>query len=67
MADDIDRAGENQAIFDKYLLQGRVRKPELPAATGKCFLCQEPVLTAKRFCDEDCQNRYEREQKVRGR
>ena len=62
MADDADKTAEKQEIYDRYLLSGKHRRPELPPATGLCFFCNEPLFVIRRFCDQDCESFYNREQ-----
>lgn len=36
------------------------RKPEGPEATGICLFCGEVVAPAKRWCDADCRDEWQR-------
>lgn len=65
--DDADRTADKQEVYDRYLLSGKYRRPELPPANGHCFFCGEAVLAGQRFClEDDCQELFEREQRRKG-
>jgi hypothetical protein len=66
MADVADIAGEN----DEYnLIEARVtsRKPTGPAPTGRCHYCDEIVADDHPFCDPECRDEFDREQRLRAR
>lgn len=56
--DEIDQ----QIIRDERLLDAMiaVRKPEGPAANGRCLSCEEPLPVGVRWCDADCRDDSER-------
>lgn len=39
------------------------RKPIAPTYTGFCLFCSEETPHPKRWCDADCRDSYEREQR----
>lgn len=43
------------------------RKPVGPQANGFCHWCDEPVDRPLRYCDAECRDSHEREQKLVGR
>lgn len=63
MADIYDQAEATEQLFLNVALSHR--KPELKD-TGKCHWCEEPVLGNAHFCDADCRNDFEQDQKRRG-
>ncbi len=64
MTDEIDRANDEA---EKYLAQAaRVKRPEGPPPTGRCHFCDEIVDDNARWCDKDCRDGWERDQR-RGR
>ena len=58
MADEIDKAQEFDEKIADYLRS--VRKPEAPAAMGRCLFCGEH-LPDRRFCDAECRDFYDKE------
>lgn len=60
--DDIDRQIER----DEFLLNAHiaVRKP-FQKATGFCFNCDEPIPQNSCYCDADCREDHEKEQRLR--
>lgn len=64
MADEIDRA---QAL-DEHFRQIALRKVQqsatvTPLATGECLYCGETVELDRRWCDRECRDLWEREQR----
>ena len=66
--DDADITAEREAAAAPYLLAAS-KRPEGPAPTGECFWCGETVADHMRWCDSECRDQYEREQRAvsRGR
>jgi len=62
MADIADRAADHIERESAGLLAKR--KPVGPAACGACHFCGEEVRGEARFCDADCRDGYEREQRA---
>lgn len=61
MADEIDRANDQA---ERYLsVSRRLRLPEGPAPTGTCHHCDKPVAEGRRWCDSDCRDGWQREQR----
>lgn len=61
MSDEADRA---QRDIDRFNAQAIIRsKRVVPTKTGYCAYCGEPC--ADKFCDVDCLNDWEREQKMK--
>lgn len=64
MTDEIDRAADEA---ERYLSEAlRQRKPEAPGPTGRCLFCDEIAGDTQRFCDAECRDMWDRDQK-RGR
>lgn len=62
MADDADIASREQEQV--LALRLTVRKPEGPAATGRCLNCEKgPLPDGHRWCDAVCRDEWEQ---VRG-
>lgn len=59
--DDLDRAQTLNDLSLAHALQQR--KPEGPAATGRCLYCEEP--TEKRWCNAWCRDTWQEERRVR--
>ena len=63
MADQLDRA---QQEHDLHLsLQLKHRNPALPV-TGYCHWCGDIAPADARFCDSDCRDDFEKDQRRRG-
>lgn len=61
MSDEADRANEiNELVLAKQVAH---REPVLPAI-GVCHYCGEPVPGSAKFCDKDCRDDHEREQRL---
>ena len=65
MSDIIDVAqAKAEAIASAELAR---RHPVGPAATGLCHWCGEPVPEGRRWCDADCRDDWQREQRRKTR
>lgn len=62
MADIADKANDHIERENAGLLAKRL--PTGPAACGACHFCGEEVHGEARFCDADCRDDYEREQRA---
>lgn len=67
--DDIDRAGE-QAQFHLDREIARVRSKARTGVyrnrkLGECLFCEERIEDDKAFCDSDCKEDYEKQERVR--
>ena len=65
MADDIDRAQDLQLQMNELAL----RKPKTPtlAPIGICYYCSEAVPGQQLFCDSECGEGWEEEQRAKKR
>jgi hypothetical protein len=63
MADEVDLAQIQVEGALKALL--KARKPEGPEATGECLYCQEPLAEGRRWCDAECRDAWQYDQKWR--
>lgn len=61
--DDFDRASEFEALRRRLALA--YRKPDGPAPCGHCLFCEEAVPAGARWCNKDCREDWEREQRAR--
>jgi len=59
--DDADRAAKRQAEEIEWALKN-VGPAEIPY-TGNCAWCDAPVGCRDRFCDSDCRDDFERDQR----
>lgn len=41
------------------------RKPTSPAPNGHCMSCGDPVPEGHRYCDAECREDFEREERMR--
>lgn len=44
----------------------KVRAPEGPTATGACLCCGEPLADGLRWCDAECRDAWQAEQRRGG-
>ena len=65
MADDIDRAQDLQLQMNELAL----RRPKLPTLQpiGICYYCSEAVPGKQLFCDAECCEGWEAEQRAKKR
>lgn len=65
--DDADRASDREDIARAAAVEAvRARIERLPSL-GYCYYCGEALRAGKRFCDSDCRDDYERQEKMRSR
>ncbi len=64
MSDEADRSDAKIAatISDAIAAASRFRPAE---ATGGCLFCATPLPLHLRFCDADCRDDYDREQRIK--
>ena len=59
--DEIDQANEQA---ERYLSTSmRLRRPAGPEAKGECHYCGEPLAEGLRWCDVECREGWQREQR----
>jgi len=63
MADIIDDAQEREEELRARALQ--FRKPEGPPACGYCYNCGEALGQGVRWCDADCREDWEKDQRAK--
>ena len=64
MADPVDIAQDHMEREAPHILAAS-KKPAGPVANGRCHFCDEDLADPDaRFCDKDCLDGYEREQKA---
>lgn len=63
MADLIDNAQEQEAVFLKVALSNR---PASLPYRHKCHWCDEPVGPIAHFCDADCRQDFEQNRRLNG-
>lgn len=49
---------------DRALALRYHRRPEGPASVGYCLCCREALPAARRWCDADCRDDWERERRA---
>lgn len=60
--DEFDKASEFEELRREIAL--RYRKPAGPQATGACLFCGEPAPHGRRWCNTDCRDDWERQQRA---
>ena len=62
MVDDVDKANEQvqKGIEDTLKNISTVIPKNI---TGECFTCGQPVDNERRWCDADCRDNYEKNQR----
>ena len=61
MADEIDQANDQA---ERHLsVSMRLRMPAGPEANGECHHCGSPVAPGLRWCDRECRDGWQREQR----
>lgn len=64
--DDADRAEEKiEQALDDALAEVRRAQDKGPRAVGACNYCGEPLPDHMRFCDADCRDAWDHEQRIR--
>lgn len=64
MADDVDKTADRLEVETPYLIQAS-KKPVGPQPNGFCNWCNSAVGEGQKFCDSDCRNDYEHDQRRR--
>jgi hypothetical protein len=65
VADDVDITTQRAEAEAPYII-AKSRKPALPAATGQCLYCDEPLADpTHHFCDAECCHAWDYEQERR--
>lgn len=59
--DIIDQATAVTDLMREIGLQQR--KPEGPRETGACLHCEEPVPAGRRWCDAECRDQWQKDQR----
>lgn len=62
MADIADVANDNLESEIKRALS-LINSSEVAKANGACLYCNEPLSLPRRWCDADCRDNWEKEQK----
>ena len=65
MSDDADLTDEKMEVELKAQINNCRTGVVLPA-TGRCHYCKQRVGKGKRFCDADCRDDWEHQQKMAG-
>ena len=59
-----DREEKDRALaLNVRALALKVRAPEGPSATGMCLCCGEPLADGLRWCDAECRDVWQAEQR----
>ena len=64
--DDADRADREDIIKEQAISAIRRRNSELPGI-GFCYYCNAELRGGNRFCDFECMNDYQTEQRLKNR
>ena len=59
--DDVDRVNEHQNLIEQANHHKSKRHTSSSVATGFCLFCEEPVQTARRWCDAQCRDDWQSE------
>ena len=62
MADDIDRAMEQEQKTLEVAISAAQKPEKYLPFTGYCYYCSDPIDMGKRFCDNLCRDDYDYEQ-----
>ena len=62
MADIVDVTNDREEVNLAHAVKAS-RKPTGPLPNGRCHFCDEIVNDEQRFCDTDCRDGWEREQR----
>ena len=65
--DDADRAADREDIAREAAVAAIRRRIESIPSLGYCYYCGEALRAGKRFCDADCRDDYERQEKMKAR
>lgn len=65
--DDADRAADREDIAREAAVAAIRRRIEAIPSLGYCYYCGEALRAGKRFCDSDCRDDYERQEKMKAR
>ena len=65
--DDADRAAEREDIDREAAVAAIRRRIEVMPSLGYCYYCGEALRAGKRFCDADCRDDYDRQEKFKAR
>lgn len=61
MADIVDQSHDIEQAFFRSALT--TKRPEGPPPKGCCYACDAPLNNDQRFCDADCRDDYQAEQR----
>lgn len=67
MTDVFDQATEREEKDRESAIAAQRRKAAVLPYIGCCYFCRESLPEPKRFCDADCRDGYEFEQKQRAK
>lgn len=62
MADFADISAAREELDRSLAL--KVRAPEVPIATGQCLSCEKPLPDGVRWCDADCRDDWQLDQRA---
>jgi len=62
--DIFDEATLREEFHREISLRNARAGAQVLASTGRCLWCDEPLDTLRPFCDADCRDDYERDQKL---
>ena len=65
--DDADRASDREDIARAAAVEAVRARIERRPSLGYCYYCGEALRAGKRFCDADCRDDYDRQEKFKAR
>lgn len=66
--DEVDHANELAEMSLQHAIHmARKSGPLVPQGTGECLYCAEDLSADRRWCDRECAEAYEAEQRMRAR
>lgn len=65
MSDVFDQASEREDKDREEAIRVARRKATVLPDIGACYFCDSPTADGRRFCDADCRDGYEFEQRQR--
>ena len=65
--DDADYASDREDIAREQAIAAVRRRSKELAPIGFCYYCSEPVPAGSRFCNSECRDDHETEQRLKSR
>ena len=65
--DDADYASEREDIAREQAISAIRRRNDSLPGIGYCYYCGEPLRGVNRFCDAECRDEHQTEQRLKAR